>query len=1326
MSFEDPFADDLRGFRSTAAGLGRANASPAPSAAGRARDAAPPLFSVPGAGLQGAAASASGRGGGTASPTSVFGSSVGTSLFAPSSASAAPVAGRRARAEAATASHASGGAAPSGNLQATTQAPAPHRSVAASPAQAPAAATLSWLDDVEVTSAPSVANSAATGTSRLPPPPPLRPGAGPTPAAVAASAADAQGAPLPSFLDFGGGSHPAAPSSTGPRPGSAAGVVAAPETAMRAAAAAAEAEAQRKSRELRDLYATLDALEAEQQRLAERLDDREVREEAELLTLQTSALVKATELEEREEELATKRAELQRQTAERLDALTRRYAEETAAQAAEVRGLDGARYAKQLQQVCERHAATEQVVRELREQAALLVTTQPYSEAGVRIALADAASTAAGLESSDGSAADSSASPALEAALLHAVALLRGYCDERLRAARDKLVDYMHENALEAAHAVRRRREAAWAEDAMRHKELFAHHLTDMMQRYVAFYKERALLKQENMTALHTELQQTAADLRRSAADRLQQLLRDVTAKMALSTRRYTESAAAASDGLQRKARAVLDGDAAVAAAQGQELESRLVTEAQARRQRHRAEQASLAEQLQRWRRCGEAIKQEAFDHLCKEAAGATSAQRARPLLDEVMALKARLEERLHPRAGGGGGRGDDVTSPIAAARTAASVARMHAEELAHVVRSSTAQAAAQQEAAETARQRCVEQRAALTQSLCTETVERLQRVRSTQHAHQARLDAMVRTWATAHRQNLAAACSLTLPTSGSTTGVTDAAYTTETYAAPRDVASTALLEALQDKLHARDATRRVALDARRVAVKECARRLGDVHATQATLHEQWGEVWSATQAQTVAQAASHDGAVEVERGLATVEAELRVVERDRRRAARQCERAAEMARRAEAEAARLEVPLPVALAALQCPPILCPTPALTVYEPRSGDALVSTPQYLVAVDANIMTKSAGGGNTFTTVHASTNAAASAAGAAAAPTMSAPASREHSTASSPPSPNASLSSASPGVLPETHLPRQGSTTAAATAATAAGASPAVQPSGPRHARTVGEASFATETQPWSSSLARAEDQLQTRARATSAASPPRDEFDTVDDDGGGAAQASLHPPRATPRHSTASVRLSAPAASARPIDSTVEGSGGRVPARARRESASWPSGIELAESPAGQPDPAGNPQHLLLPPTSASSTSGSSELQTPSALTFSMPAGATVLPSSWHRRTPSQLQQRLPRPGAAAVGDSAVSHATWSTLDEYRSSSADLPARAAAPARGGAVSAGDGGAAAQVHIRGAEAVSPVVGAAPSDTLDDSGDFMPLLSCADSPASSSTA
>ncbi|KPA76523.1 hypothetical protein ABB37_07818 [Leptomonas pyrrhocoris] len=1031
MNVDDPFANDLNNFRTVVAGLRRqASSSPMGSSFGHGlgggtSDASPLLSFQSTSGPLGAASSVQGAG----SPIFSSGAS-GVSLF-PSASNAAPVAGRRARGTLSASSPLS--AAPS-SVPPSSESGAHPLSVShqrtqlsvpltqAPPLASAVTTTLSWLDYMESVPPPQPQAAAAH-----------RQGLPPLSTSPPTSFTAAAGNVL-SFLNFGDADGAG---STTPPP--AHETTFQPETSPAPAAAAAEAE--KKRAELRDLYATLDALDMEQQRLDERLDTRQLKEETALLALETSVKEKANELVDKEEELATKHTELASRTAERLEALSSRYTRETEAQSTEVRSLDGARLEKQLQQVRSQRTAAENEVKILRERAALALAMEPFSERGIRVALSATAPTSSAASdhagASDGEG-DTAPSASLEMRLQKSVDLLRAYCDQRLHHARAHLVDYVHAETLEAAHAVRRTREQLWADDAVQHKTLFNQYLTDMMQRYMLFYKERALLKQQNISSLQEEIRSTAAELRSNAAARLAGLLKDVTAKMTLSESRLTKSAEEAKSELQRKCAAVVETDVAMAITQRKELESRQLVEAQARRQRFRAEEQSLLDQLQRLRRSSETAAHGGFQSLL-DSVGPSGLNRAQTLDEEVAALKGRVHEKL---LGGGASSSSEL-------RAASSAAHMHAEELVHVIRRALAETAAQQPSLTLSRQRCDELRRELLHGVGETVIERLQHARCVQHAHQSRIDAQRKTWEAAHRQNLAAACSLVLPISGSTAKTGDAQYVAETYAAPQDVTSIALMDLVRDKLQSRDDARRHLLQSRKECATRCFRLLDDIHARQEAVRTTWEDLWGAAQTLLTQQAASHEAQLEVERGLITVEALQQTVTRDRRNTERECRRIADATQRINADAAQIGVDAR----------LLCAPPELLEAE---GEAvavvpppLPSTSTFLHAVDPSVI-NSLSNGNLFTAVHTSTNVAA---GAYNKTENSKP-------ATSSPAPSAAPMASQPPLAP-----------------TLRSADSETKPGPPRPTPQQGDSSHivncsnATATQPWSSALLQAE-QLQ--------------------------------------------------------------------------------------------------------------------------------------------------------------------------------------------------------------------------------------------------------
>ncbi|GET86902.1 hypothetical protein, conserved [Leishmania tarentolae] len=1237
MNFEDPFANDLSRAFSTVSGLGRSSPSstlsaPGGLAGGRRGNpsAASPVVS------SGMSADSS-VGLGAAFPQSAPVSSGPTSLWGPSPTSA-PVAGRRARVQP-NATSASLGPPPAAGASSSSamQAASPRS------AEAPAASALSWLDEMD--SSPPPVTSATVTPSSFSAPPPSHPAekALPPSSSIPPFLVDHAGQEqLPSFLDFAAtGASSAGGSAQALRPkGVPAAAVGLPANKGGAAADAADME-ERKKKEVRDLYATLDALDMEQERLEASIDGRQVKEETALLALETRILVTTTEVEDKEQELESKRAELVRYTADRLEALASRYAKEMEAQAAEVRSLDGARLEKQLQRVCDTRLATEQTLHELREQAALMLEVQPYSEAGVRLALfstapnvavppageTDSSSSTAGATADAADAAGSpSAEPssALESALQRAVMLLRDYCDKRLRHTRDNLVDYVHTSALDAAHSVRRGREQAWMQDTVQHKETFSRYMVSMMQRYMTFYKERAALKQDNTAALQADVRQMAAQLRSHAAERLQQLLRDVTTRIALSTQRHTQAADESRALLQKKANTVVEGDMVMAEAQHRELEGRLLAEANARRQRYHAEKESLTEQLHRLRRSGEMANQNAFQVL-RDAASATSSQHAQPLQEEALALKTRLAERLRSGASG--------------AAVACSAARMHAEELTHVIRSTIAQVVARQQAASLLRQQCDELRRDLTTSLSTEVVERLQQTRCVQHAHQARIDALAKSWETAHRQNLGAACSLILPVSSSTPGTADAQYVSETYAAPQDVVSTALLNVLQDKLRARDDKRRSLLASRRQCTAGCLSRLEEIRDAQVALRDRCAELWSAAQTQAAQHRANQELEVEVEKGLITVAAEQRVVDRDRRVMERRSCRTAELM-----SSLRHESPQP----------LLCSLLPSSLHEAVTAHLTCAPPPG--TVDVNSIPQMPSSHNIFTAVHTSNNA---------------------TTMVKKSSPNVSSSSSSSSPPPEV-FQAKGVGEAPMTLKKMSCIPNAAEPS------------YATDTQPWSSPPLREEQQLTHDSTGESRDVPPAAQGSQQ---GGRQFDSAPTVHHDMPNKATTGVLTFSKGAQQADVtrvycfstDTTVEAEGNADVRDVDPDNPGWSSDTADEKRRGGSSSRAAS---LPLAPSTWAADSDATSL----ACTYVARESPTV-PSAQQQR--QQSLQPL-----HTVSEPTVSPPTWSTLEEYRSSSADVPNRTAA------------GTSATLNTA-------------TRSLDDWSDFLALLSCTDSPVSSFT-
>ncbi|CCW66837.1 unnamed protein product [Phytomonas sp. Hart1] len=613
------------------------------------------------------------------------------------------------------------------------------------------------------------------------------------------------------------------------------------------------AEVEKHRTEMRGLYASLDAINAEIKELDDKLDTRQAKGEAEIIELGTTRLMKSMELEEQEKQLGEACEAVRKETTTRLEAMSDHHTEEMNNLKQRMRDKDTERFKNQLLHLQESLLRVSNSVADLRCKRALLIQTDPYSPKGINLALSvakeggavgehesnmsrqhnDVASTSSDatsnplrpvlhpsmLSSAPGAttqlqgqancslkateATSKDGNESFESLINVGLCILQGYYDARLDAVKQHVVDYIHSETFEVTHAARIRREKGWFENMTDQKLHYGSYITNMMDRHFQWYSQRAAKRQESLEVLRERVRNAFTQLKEESKQRLLCLTAEVSAKVRRTLDQFEQSASEGCQALERRSMLTREGDSVIRQAQEEEVKGRCETEASVRRQLQRAELSGLQENISRMRSRIDCQTQERFKKLRLDATTASNRCGIESIEAQLKELRGLIQEQV-------------LSVKSQRKVTGLNTTQHHSliVETEQMVRTLMCTAQQQREQLNVHQQRCQELRQRIHQNL-VETVERLQESRQVQRIQQSKVDFARRMWERDHQENLSAAIHLELPILASPFTETDkepaveAIVGVETLVSSGDITLAYLLQLVADRLRERDAQHR-------------------------------------------------------------------------------------------------------------------------------------------------------------------------------------------------------------------------------------------------------------------------------------------------------------------------------------------------------------------------------------------------------------------------------------------------------------------------------------------------------------------------------------
>eukprot|EP00796_Vickermania_ingenoplastis_P004306 gene4306-3121_t len=349
-----------------------------------------------------------------------------------------------------------------------------------------------------------------------------------------------------------------------------------------------------------ELFAELEAAELEIEATEKRMDVQRIKDETELLDLETNLLTKRSEAGREEEALKAKLEATQRYTEEKLASMASQHDRNMTALRAEVEQAEETKYSTRLKRVEENLKQAQESVGALKEQVTLLRFRSPRDRRSIVAAIKEAA-----VKDQDEGEESSAAEPEdhLEKLLGGSLVLLKDYCNRRCEALRERVVENIRRETLESAHQVRLHRESAWLYEAMDRKTMLSEHIQQSLQRFLDFFRERGNLKERNIKNVHDVLRHQCEKLRSDTAQKLQQAITQIEARLTLQSTDYQKHLEESAHLLNEQHTGIRKMDASLRSSQIEELETRCGTEAALRRQLFGAQKKSAHEQLHQLRR---------------------------------------------------------------------------------------------------------------------------------------------------------------------------------------------------------------------------------------------------------------------------------------------------------------------------------------------------------------------------------------------------------------------------------------------------------------------------------------------------------------------------------------------------------------------------------------------------------------------------------------------------------------------------------------------------------------------------------------------------
>lgn len=417
-----------------------------------------------------------------------------------------------------------------------------------------------------------------------------------------------------------------------------------------------------------ELYADLEAVELEMDAIQKKCDLLEIKEETALVELDTEILTKqaaATSLEEKLQEELKKVAETEQETMKKN---SEKHTQELEELETELRQPQRSAYVgriNELQRKCDQISVS---TRALREQVALLQLNAPYDKrsiisvvagekksVGEPVSLADDAKrvrAGASSRTEGDESVEDDETPNFSVKFDRALSVIKDYCDERCKELRQHVVDYIHNETLDAAQEVSKARTACWSYEEMDRNSMLASFVQDFLERHRSLINERSELKERNKNHIHQLMKSQCEKLRHDADERIQSMIMSLKAKEELDRQSFEKKLQEDKLAQEESQIKIREADASFAASQLCNLDTRCATERSVRNQLFVAEKEFSLDQVRKKQRgeIDDTIRD--LQRKEKERIEETMTRMQRSVVEWKTAVKKLLQQSAVPSSG--------------------------------------------------------------------------------------------------------------------------------------------------------------------------------------------------------------------------------------------------------------------------------------------------------------------------------------------------------------------------------------------------------------------------------------------------------------------------------------------------------------------------------------------------------------------------------------------------------------------------------------------------------------------------------------------------
>lgn len=315
--------------------------------------------------------------------------------------------------------------------------------------------------------------------------------------------------------------------------------------------------------EKKELYSELEGLELEIEMIDRKMSLQQIKDETELLQLDTELLTCRAMVSCEEEKAADKRKETEELEREITEMEPIRRAREWKELQEEVLSGERSRYELRMKHLLKQLEDVSGSVALLQNQQELLRFSHPYDKRSVLAVISSSSkgpsetpstfsSPGTGSQESKSRNEEENAKLNSEKYLLpegeqsertearqrvqwhidKALEIIKNYCNEHCQSLRKGIIDVIHRETERAAHEVRQARESSWIYEAMQRKEQMAAYKSQSLEEYLAFFRRRGAATAKNSRNIHEIIKSQHEQLRNATRERLSQAEHRVEAQI--------------------------------------------------------------------------------------------------------------------------------------------------------------------------------------------------------------------------------------------------------------------------------------------------------------------------------------------------------------------------------------------------------------------------------------------------------------------------------------------------------------------------------------------------------------------------------------------------------------------------------------------------------------------------------------------------------------------------------------------------------------------------------------------------------------------------